>query len=66
MAIMNNISVWWHVFGAALIILMLIFLPDQHQSFSYVFTERFNNSGMAGGRPTSVTYWFSCCPSVCS
>ena len=32
MAIMNNISVWWHVAGAAVIILMLIFLPDQHQT----------------------------------
>ena len=31
------------------IVLILIFLPDQHQSFSYVFTERFNNSGYDGG-----------------
>ena len=46
MAIMNNVSVWWHVVGAAAIVLILIFVPDQHQSFSYVFTERFNNSGL--------------------
>ena len=46
MAIMNNVSVWWHVVGAAAIVLILIFVPDQHQRFSYVFTERFNNSGL--------------------
>src|SRR3954451_11395084 len=45
MAIMNNVSVWWHVVGAAAIVLILVIVPDQHQSFSYVFTERFNNSG---------------------
>ena len=49
MAIMNNVSVWWHVVGAAAIVLILIFVPDQHQSFSYVFTERFNNSGYSDG-----------------
>ena len=62
MAIMNNISVWWHVAGAAVIILMLIFLPDQHQSFSYVFGERFNNSGYAEGSTSSVTYWLLVLP----
>ena len=49
MAIMNNVSVWWHVVGASVIVLILLFVPDQHQSFSYVFTERFNNSGYFGG-----------------
>src|SRR5689334_8706887 len=42
MAIMNNISVWWHVAGAAFIIGILLIVPDTHQSFSYVFTERIN------------------------
>src|SRR6476469_5116283 len=49
MAILNNVSVWWHVIGALLIVLILVFVPDQHQSFSYVFTERYNNSGYGGG-----------------
>ena len=31
MAIINNISVWWHVVGAAAVVLILIFVPDQHQ-----------------------------------
>jgi amino acid transporter len=62
MAVMNNVSVWWHVVGASAIVLILIFVPDQHQSFSYVFTERFNNSGYSGGSTTSVTFWMAVVP----
>ena len=53
MAIMNNVSVWWHVAGAAAIVLILLIVPDTHQSFSYVFTERINNSGYSDGSVTS-------------
>ncbi len=62
MAVMNNVSVWWHVVGAALIIGILIIVPAQHQSFSYVFTERFNNSGYADGSTSSITYWLLIVP----
>ena len=62
MAIMNNVSVWWHVVGAAAIVLILIFVPDQHQSFSYVFTERFNNSGYGDGSTSSFGFWFAIVP----
>ncbi|WP_309648601.1 amino acid permease [Nocardioides sp.] len=62
MAVMNNVSVWWHVVGALAIILILIFLPDNHQSFSYVFSERFNNSGYDGGSSSGITYWFLVMP----
>jgi len=37
-------------------------VPDQHQSFSYVFTERFNNSGYSGGSTTSAGFWFAVVP----
>jgi amino acid transporter len=62
MAIMNNVSVWWHVVGAAFIIVVLVFVPDDHQSFSYVFTERFNNSGYADGSTSAMQYWFLVIP----
>ena len=62
MAIMNNTSVWWHVFGAAAIVLILIFVPDQHQSFKYVFTERFNNSGYGGGSTSGFHFFFFIIP----
>jgi amino acid transporter len=62
MAIANNVSVWWHVIGASLIVLILIFIPDHHQSFSYVFTERFNNSGFLSGSTSSLAFWFAIVP----
>jgi amino acid transporter len=62
MAIMNNVSVWWHVVGASLIVLILLFVPDQHQSFSYVFTERFNNSGFLDGETSALGFWFAIVP----
>jgi amino acid transporter len=57
LAIVNNISVWWHVAGAAIVILVLVIVPDHHQSLSYVYTERINNSGF-----TSGFYWFLVLP----
>ena len=62
MALMNNVSVWWHVIGASAIVIILLLVPDQHQSFSYVFTERFNNSGFSGGSTSSFSYWFAIIP----
>ena len=50
MAIINNISVWWHVVGAAVDRADPAVRPQTtHQSFSYVFTEHINNSGFGGG-----------------
>jgi amino acid transporter len=62
MAVMNNVSVWWHVIGASAIVLILIFVPDQHQSFNYVFTERFNNTGYFDGQTASLSFWFIVVP----
>ncbi|HEY3529093.1 MAG TPA: amino acid permease [Nocardioides sp.] len=61
MALMNNVSVWWHVVGASAIVLILVLVPDQHQSFSYVFSHRFNNSGFNGGT-SSFGFWFAIIP----
>src|SRR5690242_19854809 len=62
MAIMNNVSVWWHVAGAAFIILILIIVPDTHQDFGYVFTERINNSGYSDGSVSSGFFFFAVIP----
>jgi amino acid transporter len=62
MAVLNNVSVWWHVVGAALIVAILVIVPDQHQSLGYVFTERFNNSGYDGGATSGLTYWLLVAP----
>lgn len=42
---LNDISVWWHVVGVAVIVGVLAFVPDNHQSASFVFTEFVNNTG---------------------
>jgi amino acid transporter len=49
LAVINNISVWWHVAGAAIVILILVFIPAQHASLGEVFGKTINNSGFFGG-----------------
>jgi amino acid permease (GABA permease) len=44
-ALLNDVSVWWHVVGVAVIVGVLTFVPDTHQSPSFVFTEFVNNTG---------------------
>jgi amino acid transporter len=61
-ALFTSISVWWHVIGAAVILGILIFVPDHHQSASFVFTQKINNSGFAGGSISGGTYWFLVLP----
>ena len=45
---LNTISAWWHMAGVAFIVLVLVIVPDNHQSAGYVFGETINNSGFSG------------------
>jgi amino acid transporter len=56
-AMLNNVSVYWHVVGVVAVVAILAFAPVRHQSFAFVFTERINNSGFSDG-----TYWFYVLP----
>ncbi|MET7969902.1 amino acid permease [Micromonospora sp. NPDC005305] len=60
--VLQNVSVWWHVAGAAAVVLILLLVPDDHQSFKFVFTERFNNSGFGDGDTGGLTFWFYVLP----
>jgi amino acid transporter len=62
LALINNVSVWWHVAGAAIVILICILGPKSHQSFSFVFTERLNNSGFGDGTTDGLTFWLYVLP----
>jgi amino acid transporter len=62
LALMNNVSVGWHVFGVLVILGILVFVPDDHQSFSFVFGERINNSGLHDGSTSNFGYWFLVLP----
>ncbi|HEU5476044.1 MAG TPA: amino acid permease [Actinophytocola sp.] len=44
---LNDISVWWHIFGVLIIVGVLVIVPDNHQSASFVFGEFVNNTGWA-------------------
>ncbi|HWN72628.1 MAG TPA: amino acid permease [Solirubrobacterales bacterium] len=57
LSLVNSVSVWWHVLGVAAIVIVLIFVPDGHQSFSFVFGHRINQSGFSSGM-----YWFYVLP----
>ena len=46
-ALLNDISVWWHCLGVLIIVGFLIFKPDHHQSFGTVFSKTINNSGFS-------------------
>jgi amino acid transporter len=48
-ALLNDISVWWHCLGVLIIVAFLIFKPDHHQSFGTVFSKTINNSGFSHG-----------------
>ncbi|NBP83880.1 MAG: amino acid permease [Mycobacteriaceae bacterium] len=56
LAVINNISVWWHVAGAGAVIAILALVPERHASFGEVFARTVNNSGMFGGE-TSGWGW---------
>jgi amino acid permease (GABA permease) len=48
-ALLNDISVWWHIFGVLIIVGVLAFVPSHHQSPSFVFGHFNNGTGLAVG-----------------
>ncbi|GAA2750514.1 amino acid permease [Kitasatospora cinereorecta] len=48
-ALLNNVSVWWHVAGVAVIVGALVLVPSHHASASFVFTEFVNKTGFSNG-----------------
>jgi amino acid transporter len=44
-ALLNDISVWWHVIGVLIIVAVLAFVPSKHASAGYVFGHIVNNTG---------------------
>ena len=62
LALMNNVSVGWHLLGVAVIIALLVFVPSDHQDLGFVFGERINNSGFFDGSTSSLGFWFFVLP----
>jgi amino acid transporter len=69
-ALLNDVSVWWHVVGVLVIFAILFFKPDQHTSFATIFSFSsdpkgpdqvagfINGSGFAAGFFSSKVYIF--------
>jgi len=68
-ALFNNVSVWWHVIGVAVIFAMCLFVPDNHTPFSTIFnfsttegtgevTGLINGTGFTNGLFGSTIYVF--------
>jgi amino acid transporter len=62
LALLNNISVGWHLLGVAIVIGLLVFVPDDHQNASFIFGERINNSGLHEGSTGGLGFWFLVLP----
>jgi len=62
LAILNNISVWWHVAGATLVVAILLFVPDHHASASQVFKHTINNTGFFSGHTSGFGFLLGVIP----
>jgi len=62
LALFNNISVGWHVIGVLVIIALVAFVPSHHQSVSFVFGQRLNNTGFNGGSTSGLFFWLYILP----
>jgi amino acid transporter len=47
LAKLNTFSAWWHMIGVAIVVGVLIVIPERHQSAAFVFGETINNSGFS-------------------
>jgi amino acid permease (GABA permease) len=48
-ALLNDVSVWWHLLGVLVIVAVLAFVPKHHQSVTFVFGHFYNGTGLAWG-----------------
>ena len=62
LAVINNISVWWHVVGALAVVLILLLIPAKHATLSSVFTHTVNNTGFFGGQTGGAAFLFGVLP----
>jgi amino acid permease (GABA permease) len=44
-AFLSDVSVWWHILGVLLIVIVLLVVPAHHASTSFVFTKLVNMTG---------------------
>jgi amino acid transporter len=57
-AMLNAFSAWWHMVGVLVVVGILAFVPDHHQSISYVFGQTINASGFGGGTTSGIVFFY--------
>src|SRR5262245_16929367 len=57
-ALLNTVSAYWHMVGVVFIVLVLIIVPDNHQSFGYVFGETVNATGFGGDTTSGFIFFY--------
>ncbi|HLY33214.1 MAG TPA: amino acid permease [Jatrophihabitantaceae bacterium] len=62
LAVLNNVSVWWHVAGASTVVLILLIAPKHHASASSVFTHTVNNTGFFSGHTGGFAFFLGVLP----
>jgi amino acid transporter len=65
LALLNNVSVGWHLLGVVVILALLIFVPDQHQDAGFVFGQRNSLNGdpaAFGGSTSTLGFWLLVLP----
>ena len=55
-ALLNTVSAYWHMAGVVFIVVVLALVPDNHQSFGYVFSETVNATGFGGDKTTGFIF----------
>jgi amino acid transporter len=62
LAVINNVSVWWHVAGASIVVLILLIAPSHHASVGSVFSHTVNNTGFFGGHSGGIAFFLGVLP----
>jgi amino acid transporter len=59
-SLLNTVSAYWHMIGVAVIVVVLIVVPDRHQSLGYVFGETVNATGFGSGTEGfgNLIFWY--------
>ena len=55
-ALLNDISVWWHIIGVVVIVVVLFIKAPQHQSLGFIFGHFQNNTGASFGGATIYVF----------
>jgi amino acid transporter len=56
-SLVSNVSAWWHIVGTLVLVVVLVMVPDHHQSAAFVFTQTLNASGFSADGWGQPMFW---------